>query len=70
MSETTALGAAIAAGFAIDIWKDYSELKDMNRANRTTFTPHISEVQSSKLYKRWTKAVDMARGWLDTNDTS
>ena len=70
MSETTALGAAIAAGFAIDIWKDYSELKDMNRANRTTFTPHFSEVQSSKLYKRWTKAVDMARGWLDTNDTS
>ena len=65
MHETTALGAAIAAGFAIDIWKDYSELKDMDRANRTTFTPHISEVQSQKMYKTWTKAVDMARGWVD-----
>ncbi|KAJ6048520.1 hypothetical protein N7499_000598 [Penicillium canescens] len=39
MHETTALGAAIAAGFAIDIWKDFSELKDMNRANRASFTP-------------------------------
>lgn len=68
MHETTALGAAIAAGFAIDIWKDYSELKDMDRANRTTFTPHISEVQSQKMYKTWTKAVEMARGWVDPDN--
>ncbi|EIT80785.1 ribulose kinase [Aspergillus oryzae 100-8] len=65
MHETTALGAAIAAAFAIDIWKDFSELKNMNRANRTTFQPHISAAQSSKLYKRWSKAVEMSRGWTD-----
>ncbi|KAL4891859.1 FGGY family of carbohydrate kinase [Aspergillus ambiguus] len=68
MHETTALGAAIAAGFAIDIWKDFSELKNMNRANRTTFKPNISPAHSRKLYNRWTKAVEMSRGWVDTNE--
>lgn len=66
MHETTALGAAIAAGFAVDIWKDYSELQDMNRANRTIFTPKMSAKQSKKAYKQWSKAVEMARGWLTT----
>ncbi|RDH20235.1 glycerol kinase [Aspergillus niger ATCC 13496] len=69
MHETTALGAAIAAGFAVNIWKDFSELKDMNRANRTTFLPHASPVQSKKMYRQWSKAVEMSRGWLDTNES-
>ncbi|KAE8355845.1 hypothetical protein BDV28DRAFT_20743 [Aspergillus coremiiformis] len=68
MHETTALGAAIAAGFAINIWKEFSELKNMNRANRTIFEPHLSTTQSSKMYKQWTKAVEMSRGWTDPND--
>ncbi|KAL2841651.1 FGGY family of carbohydrate kinase [Aspergillus pseudodeflectus] len=66
MHETTALGAAIAAGFAIDIWKEFSELKNMNRANRTSFEPAISPKQSAKMYKQWSKAVEMSRGWVDT----
>lgn len=65
MHETTALGAAIAAGFAIDIWKDFDELKDMNRANRTIFTPKVSADEARKAYKKWSKAVEMARGWLN-----
>ncbi|GFF27180.1 isoform 1 of glycerol kinase [Aspergillus udagawae] len=68
MHETTALGAAIAAGFAIDVWKEFSELKNMNRANRTTFTPRISPAQSARMYKQWSKAVEMSRGWLDTSE--
>ncbi|GIJ81909.1 glycerol kinase [Aspergillus pseudoviridinutans] len=68
MHETTALGAAIAAGFAIDVWKEFSELKNMNRANRTTFTPRISPTQSARMYKQWSKAVEMSRGWLDTSE--
>lgn len=65
MHETTALGAAIAAGFAVGIWSDFSELKDMNRANRTIFTPKISPTQSRKMYRTWSKAVEMSRGWVD-----
>ncbi|KAF4215693.1 hypothetical protein CNMCM8980_008320 [Aspergillus fumigatiaffinis] len=68
MHETTALGAAIAAGFAIDVWREFSELKNMNRANRTTFTPRISPAQSARMYKQWSKAVEMSRGWLDTSE--
>ena len=31
MRETTSLGAAIAAGFAVDIWKEFDELKEIVR---------------------------------------
>lgn len=65
MHETTALGAAIAAAFAIDVWKDFSDLKHMNRANRATFNPQISYKASTRMYKRWSKAVEMSRGWMD-----
>jgi glycerol kinase len=70
MHETTALGAAIAAAFAIDVWKDFSDLKHMNRANRATFEPQISSKASSKMYKRWSKAVEMSRGWTQVGEAS
>ncbi|KAJ5606072.1 Glycerol kinase [Penicillium lagena] len=65
MHETTALGAAIAAGFAIDVWKDFSDLKHMNRANTATFKPKISKKAGERMYKTWSKAVEMSRGWKD-----
>lgn len=68
MHETTALGAAIAAGFAIDIWKEFDELKEMNRANRTSFEPALPANQSARMYKQWTKAVEMASGWVETKE--
>lgn len=70
MHETTALGAAIAAAFAIDVWKDFTDLKYMNRANRATFNPRISKKASAQMYKRWSKAVEMSRGWTDTKEES
>lgn len=68
MHETTALGTAIAAGFAVGIWKEFDELKHMNRANRTTFSPQISPQQSERMYKKWSKAVEMSRGWVDNHE--
>jgi len=70
MRETTALGAAIAAGFAIDIWKEFEELKEINRADRMIFKSEISKEQSEKMYRRWTKAVEMSKGWLDASEDS
>ncbi|KAI9880556.1 MAG: Glycerol kinase [Pleopsidium flavum] len=70
MRETTALGAAIAAGFAIDIWTEFEELKEINRADRTIFKSEISKEQSEKMYKRWSKAVEMSKGWLDASEDS
>lgn len=68
MHETTALGAAVAAGFAIGIWKDFSELEHMNRANSASFSPSISPKASGRLYQKWSKAVKMSRGWREFNE--
>jgi len=68
MRETTSLGAAIAAGFAVDVWRDFDELKAINREDRDIFKPQVSEEVRAKMYKRWERAVDMSRGWLDTDD--
>lgn len=68
MRETTALGAAIAAGFAVGIWKRLEELKEINRKDRVVFTPDISKEKSEKLFKKWSKAVEMCKGWLDADE--
>lgn len=64
MSETTALGAAIAAGFATGVWKSFDELKEVNTAGQVTFEPKMDEEESKKLFKRWERAVKMSKGWL------
>lgn len=68
MRETTSLGSAIAAGFAVGVWKSFDELKNINRKGRTYFKPDISKEQSAKMYKIWTKAVEMCRGWEETEE--
>ena len=64
MRETTSLGAAIAAGLAVGIYRDLSELKDINREDRTVFRPQKSAKESTAMFKTWTKAVEMCRGWV------
>lgn len=64
MRETTSLGSAVAAGFAVGAWKNYDELKQINRANRRVFKSNISREESEKMYKVWTRAVEMSRGWV------
>ena len=65
MRETTALGAAIAAGFAVGIWKSFDDLKDVNTQGRTIFKPQIAEEEASQRFGRWTKAVEMSKGWAN-----
>ena len=64
MSETTALGAAIAAGFATGVWKSFEELKEVNTKGQITFEPKMDEASSKKMFKRWERAVRMCKGWL------
>ncbi|THW93475.1 glycerol kinase [Aureobasidium pullulans] len=70
MRETTALGAAIAAGFAVDIWKEFSELKAINQKNRMVFEPEVTPEESQKMFKKWDRAVSMCRGWLDVDEVT
>jgi glycerol kinase len=65
MLETTALGAAIAAGFAIGVWESFDELKNVNTAGVTTFTPKIDAAEKDKRFARWEKAVKMCKGWAE-----
>ena len=64
MRETTALGAAIAAGFAVGVWDSFDELKNINLAGRTEFKPRIGREEVVERFGRWEKAVGMCRGWL------
>ncbi|EME84068.1 uncharacterized protein MYCFIDRAFT_133838 [Pseudocercospora fijiensis CIRAD86] len=68
MCETTALGAAIAAGFAVDVWKEFDELKAINQKDRRIFTPDVSPEVSEKMFNKWSRAVQMCRGWLDADE--
>lgn len=65
MRETTALGAAIAAGFAVGVWEKFDDLKEINTQGRFFFKPKVDKKASEKMYKRWEKAVEMSKGWMD-----
>jgi glycerol kinase len=67
MRETTALGAAIAAGLATGVWQELDDLKEVNSANRTVFTPQMSADARSHSRKKWEQAVEMSRGWVRDN---
>ncbi|CAN8104521.1 unnamed protein product [Discula destructiva] len=64
MRETTALGAAIAAGVAIGLWEDWVALEKVNAEGRTVFNPKITKQESETRFERWQKAVKMSKGWL------
>jgi len=68
MRETTALGAAIAAGFAVDIWTEFDELKAINQKDRKIFDPDITQEESDKMFRKWERAVQMCKGWLDPGE--
>ena len=64
MRETTALGAAFAAGLAVGVWKDLSELQDINTKGGTVFEPRMDKEKSKKLFERWEKAVYASAGFV------
>lgn len=68
MMETTALGAAIAAGLVVGVWKDVDDLHEINTEGHTIFKPQISHEEREALFCRWNKAVDACRGWTHSDD--
>ncbi|KAF7715882.1 Uncharacterized protein PECH_007994 [Penicillium ucsense] len=66
MRETTALGAAIAAGLAAGIWRNFAELRDINRAGGTVFEPQVTREESTAKFEQWEKAVRMSKGWVSS----
>jgi glycerol kinase len=64
VSETTALGAAYAAGLASGVWKNQDDLRRQWKADRT-WEPRWSEDQREQAYAGWTKAVERTFDWID-----
>jgi len=61
--ETTALGAAYAAGLAVGYWQNLEELS-VNWGRDKKWTPSMSEETRSMLYSKWKKAVTRTFDWL------
>ncbi|KAI5464059.1 hypothetical protein BGZ63DRAFT_143114 [Mariannaea sp. PMI_226] len=68
MRETTALGAAIAAGLATGVWNELDELKHVNIKGRKVFHPQLGVDERRKKHRRWERAVEMSRGWVRDED--
>jgi len=64
VAETTALGAAYAAGLAVGFWKDYDELR-ANWAKEKEWQPAMDEDVRKKLYSGWKKAVTRTFDWME-----
>jgi len=64
VAETTALGAAYAAGLAVGFWKDYDELR-ANWAKEKEWRPAMDSDLRKKLYSGWKKAVTRTFDWME-----
>jgi glycerol kinase len=64
VSETTALGAAYAAGLAIGFWKEISDLKQ-NWGQDKVWKPQMDSATREKLFAGWQKAVTRTFDWVD-----
>jgi glycerol kinase len=64
ITETTALGAAYAAGLAVRFWRNREDLVS-NWAVDKRWKPQMPETRRSALYGSWQKAVGRSLDWLD-----
>ena len=61
--ETTALGAAYAAGLAVGVWTEETIFASSDaNTNITMFYPKTSEEERESRYKSWTVAVERSFG--------
>jgi glycerol kinase len=66
VAETTALGAAYAAGLAVGFWSNTDELREnWNESKR--WEPTASEEDRTEGYAGWKKAVQRTLDWVDVD---
>jgi glycerol kinase len=64
VSETTALGAAYAAGLAVGFWNDPEELR-ANWGVEKEWRPQMAVEKRERLYAEWKKAVTRTFDWIE-----
>ena len=65
IQETTALGAAYAAGLAVKFFSGLEELRANWAADRI-WKPHLAEPEREHLYRQWKKAVTRSFDWIES----
>lgn len=60
--ETTALGAAYLAGLATGVWQDQAEIAKQWAVGQS-FEPNLDAQQVADKMKRWSRAVELSKGW-------
>lgn len=63
VAETTALGAAYAAGLAVGFWDNLEDLR-RNWLVDASWAPEMDAVTRGQLYNGWLKAVQRSMNWL------
>ncbi|MEP6478430.1 MAG: FGGY-family carbohydrate kinase, partial [Rhodoglobus sp.] len=66
VAETTALGAAYAAGLAVGFWKDLDELRS-NWQEGQRWEPAMDTKERDRLLRNWAKAVSKTLDWVDAD---
>lgn len=64
VTETTALGAAYAAGLAVGFWRNIDEIRNLWRKDKE-WQPRMTPAARERLYAGWSKAVTRTFGWID-----
>ena len=64
VAETTALGAAYAAGLAVGFWSTLDELRDKWQEDKR-WTPNLDVAERERLLRNWKKAVTKTLDWVD-----
>ncbi len=62
--ETTALGAALLAGFAVGVWKDVAALEAVWRAD-LRFSPAVDQARREQALHGWHRAVERSQKWVE-----
>lgn len=65
-TETTAAGAALLAGLAVDFWSSESELDELWQRERV-FEPKMSDAERTRLLEGWSRAVERAGNWIKSS---
>ena len=68
VAETTALGAAYAAGIAVGYWSGEQDVID-NWAEDKRWAPEMDQAERDRLYRNWKKAVTKTFDWVDDDVT-
>ncbi len=69
VQETTALGAAYAAGLAVGVWSSPDALRHYWEVDRR-FEPEWGAAERERGYHGWKRAVERAKGWIEPTHTN